>query len=244
MLLDHFRPPLSDRRPWSGFLSHWASTLGVDLNRQLPEGWFAEPNVQWSVEIDVGAFEDMARMVPVPSAQTRWQPPVPDRTIDFDLRTDVVEVRVYQESAAQLAGVVEIVSPVNKDRPESREAFVSKCDTFLRDAVGLALIDVVTSRTANLHALLTTRFGLAASGDDRLYAAAYRPRAVGRTGHVVPAAGGGPAAAVAAAVPEERPRRAARPGGDLPTGLPRPEDRPVGECSETVQRVIPTQAGS
>jgi hypothetical protein len=44
--MDHFRPPLSERRHWHAFHHAWATFLAADLNRQLPEGYFAEPNVQ------------------------------------------------------------------------------------------------------------------------------------------------------------------------------------------------------
>ena len=49
---------------------------------------------------------------------------------------------------------VEIVSPGNKDRPESREAFVSKCHALLRQNVCVAIVDPVTERQANLYAEL------------------------------------------------------------------------------------------
>ncbi len=44
-LLDHFHPPLSSRRHWHAFHNAWATYIASDLNRKLPEGYFAEPNV-------------------------------------------------------------------------------------------------------------------------------------------------------------------------------------------------------
>lgn len=41
MLLDHFHAPLDNERHWTGFHSAWATNLAVDLNRLLPDGWFA-----------------------------------------------------------------------------------------------------------------------------------------------------------------------------------------------------------
>ncbi len=58
LLLDHFRPPLSSRRNWHAFYSAWATYLATDLNLRLPEGFFAEPNVQFGIEIDVAAVEE------------------------------------------------------------------------------------------------------------------------------------------------------------------------------------------
>ncbi len=56
-LLDHFHPPLSERRHWHAFPNSWATYLSSQLNALLPEGYFAEANVQFGVEIDVAAFE-------------------------------------------------------------------------------------------------------------------------------------------------------------------------------------------
>jgi hypothetical protein len=47
MLQDHFRPPLSTRRHWHAFHNAWATYIASDLNTKLPEGYFAEPNVQF-----------------------------------------------------------------------------------------------------------------------------------------------------------------------------------------------------
>ena len=179
MLLDHFHPPLKGRRHWTGFHSRWAGNIAVDLNRRLPDGWFAEPTVHWGIEVDVAAFEDEPVAVGAVSdnlEQAGLQIPVPTKTIDFSFRTDVVEVRIHHDFGdVPLVGVVELVSPSNKDRPESREAFVSKCDAYLRDAIGLMTIDIVTDYRANLHAALMDRLGENDQSDDVLYTSAYRP---------------------------------------------------------------------
>jgi hypothetical protein len=57
-LLDHFHPPLSERRHWHAFHNSWATYISSQLNAMLPEGYFAEANVQFGVEIDVAAFEE------------------------------------------------------------------------------------------------------------------------------------------------------------------------------------------
>src|SRR2546423_13564027 len=57
-LRDHFRPPLSVRRHWHAFHNAWATYISSDLNRLLPEGYFAEANVQFGIEIDVATFEE------------------------------------------------------------------------------------------------------------------------------------------------------------------------------------------
>lgn len=60
-LQDHFHPPLSVRRHWHAFHNAWATYIASDLNQRLPEGYFAEPNVQFGIEIDVATFEEFAQ---------------------------------------------------------------------------------------------------------------------------------------------------------------------------------------
>ncbi len=182
-LLDHFRPPLSIRRNWHSFHNAWATAIAWDLNARLPEGYFAEANAQFGIEIDVATFEEPGK--PRPGPESSWTPPAPSMTIPFAIVTDTVEVVVYDTSAGPiLAGAIELVSPANKDRPAHREAFVSKCETYLNGGLGLVVVDVVTSRGGNLHGELLARLqvpGVTSSGDD-LYASAYRP--VDRQGQI------------------------------------------------------------
>lgn len=180
MLLDHFHPPLSEQRHWHAFHNAWATHLADDLNRRLPEGWFAEPNVQFGIEIDVAAFEEAGTCGTLQeggSEAEAWVPPSPTATIDFPIVTDVVQVDVYtSEAGPSLAGAIELVSPSNKARVEHRDAFVSKCEAYLREGLGLVVVDIVTNRTANLHAALLNR--LPQPFEERewgaLYSAAYR----------------------------------------------------------------------
>ena len=47
---------------------------------------------------------------------------------------------------ARLVAVVELVSPSNKDRPESRRAFAAKTAAYLQRGVGLIILDIVTGQ--------------------------------------------------------------------------------------------------
>lgn len=60
---------------------------------------------------------------------------------------------IWSAHAAWLRAV-EIVSPANKDRHESRQLFVAKCLNLLRQGVCLSIVDVVTIRPFNLYAEL------------------------------------------------------------------------------------------
>jgi len=187
VLLDHFHPPLSSRRHWHAFHNAWATYISSDLNQRLPLGYFAEPNVQFGIEIDVAAFEEPDQppasananpsIIPLPvNRASEWQPPKPTQTLPFQPATETVEIGIFNSEAGPiLAGAIELVSPANKDRPSQRDAFVAKCQTYLQQGIGLVVVDVVTKRSANLHNELMVRLGT--SVEPRyidLYAIAYR----------------------------------------------------------------------
>jgi hypothetical protein len=177
VLLDHFRPPLSSRRHWHAFHNAWATYLATDLNQRLPAGFFAEPNVQFGIEIDVAAFEETASLPFV----TSWQPPIPQQQILFSPTEAIVEVNILSDAAGPtLRSAIELVSPANKDRPEHRQAFLAKCATYLRQGISLVVVDVVTTRKANLHqelltSLITQDNAASLNPAVELYAAAYHP---------------------------------------------------------------------
>ena len=102
----------------------------------------------------------------------------PTQTIPLPIITDVVEILVFgREGGPTLAGAIELASPANKDRPEHRDAFVTKSAAYLQQGLGLVVVDVVSGRRANLHHELLGRLGSASSlpPDAGLYAASYRP---------------------------------------------------------------------
>jgi hypothetical protein len=180
-LRDHFRPPLSLRRHWHAFHNAWATYIAADLNRRLPAGYFAEPNVQFGIEVDVAAFEEgppeLSQLFSPGEDAPLFHPTAPQYTLPFTLAPDTVEVTIFTNDAGPtLAGAIELVSPANKDRPSHHRAFVSKCETYLQQGVGLIVVDVVTGRSTNLHdeflAHLTAPEALYLHAD--LYTVAYR----------------------------------------------------------------------
>lgn len=146
--------------------------ITLDLNRQLPPGYFADANVEFNIEIDVAALKDETPDSPFAS----WTPPAPTLTAPMALITDVVEIAVYNSEAGPvLIGALELVSPANKDRPETRDAFVSKCASYLQQAIGLIVVDLVTNPKADLHAELFKRVTGLTTPRSEMWAAAYRP---------------------------------------------------------------------
>jgi len=153
-LLDHFHPPLSGRRHWESFHAQWASCIASSLNEGLPDDYFAEAQVHaWPrIEVDVGTSrspgtEDRNGGV---ATLTRTQPKI--MPADMTLPTvfpPEYSVHVYETSGGPtLVAAIELVSPGNNDREETRRAFTAKCASLISRAVGLIIIDIVTSRQA------------------------------------------------------------------------------------------------
>jgi hypothetical protein len=130
----------------------------------LPDGFSAEPRVHLGnlYELDVNAYRDELNASSV-SDDDEGQGGVttatrklsrPLLTLEADLTEEYeYEVLVFDESRnRQLVAAVEIVSPGNKDRPESRRAFVAKCAALLQERVCVSIVDLVTNRNFNLYA--------------------------------------------------------------------------------------------
>lgn len=193
-LRDHFHPPVSKRSSWEGFHGGWPMRIVEELAPRLPEGFVAEPRVHLGAyyEIDVCAFEqreDRARALnpgrePNGSLATATRAPsAPTLTLDVEFPEQYAyEVLVFDlERERRLVAAVEIVSPANKDRPDSRQLFVAKCFNLLRQDVCVSIIDLVTTRQFNLYTELLTlldRSDPTFNPPPRLYAVTCRKRGV------------------------------------------------------------------
>ncbi|MEZ6092312.1 MAG: DUF4058 family protein [Pirellulaceae bacterium] len=135
-LLDHFRPPIFNRGSWEGFHGGWPMTMVMDLCKSLPEQYTAEPRVHLGRTLkSISALSMLAKNVrlnrtfPIQVATAVWAPPEPTLALELD-PTEIYEYEVLifdQQRGRELVAAIEIVSPANKDRPENRQAFVSKC---------------------------------------------------------------------------------------------------------------------
>ncbi|HLW68453.1 MAG TPA: hypothetical protein VKS79_24255 [Gemmataceae bacterium] len=157
-LLDHFNPPLNRTHPWRSFHGAWAAAIARLLNHGiLPEGYYAVPLMDRDgpIEIDVaalrtnGAFQTNGKET---MPQT-WSPPAPALAVAVELPPDdSVEVHVLADDGdPRLAAAIELVSPRNKNRPQSRQAFAAKCVTYLQQGSSVVVVDTVTTRRANLN---------------------------------------------------------------------------------------------
>src|SRR5947209_5831398 len=129
-LLDHFRPPLSTARNWESFHTAWATEIMRTLNRRiLPPGCFAEAHIHVGgrVEIDVPTWQQpetgaVTNGNPGGVAVQTWAPPTTALVMPA-VFPDEIEVQVFRSSGgATLVAAIELVSPSNKDRPDTRRA--------------------------------------------------------------------------------------------------------------------------
>jgi hypothetical protein len=184
-LLDHFHPPVSERRSWEGFHGLWAAALVEKLNRDvLADEYYADMQVHIGsqVEVDIATLDE-SKGTGKPGTATAlapaWAPPATELAFPTVFPDDI-EVQVFATmTGATLVGAIELVSPGNKDRAETRQAFAAKCVSYLTRGIGLIVVDIVTNRLANLHNEVMGLFGrgepflLAPSVST--YAVAYRP---------------------------------------------------------------------
>ena len=161
-LRDHFHSPV--RKRWDAVHGMWPAEIVRQLFYILPTGYDAAPTVKLgsSFEIDVSTFKDNdSEGVELSSSSGEGGvataiAPSPTWTLEADISEfDEYEVRIYDaEFDRQLVAAIEIVSPRNKDRPESRRAFVAKVEALFQQDVCVSIVDVVTNRQANFYAEL------------------------------------------------------------------------------------------
>jgi Protein of unknown function (DUF4058) len=192
---DHFRPPVSKKTSWEGFHGGWPMMMVQHLMKILPQGYSAEPRTRMGAyyEIDIGTFEDSdnhsqddLRGLLTASGATLTMP-APTFTLDQDFPLqDGYEVLIFDSDRnRELVAAIELVSPSNKDRPEHRQMFVSKCANLLQMGVSVSIVDPVTIRRFNLYAELLSlidQHDPAFAGDSpSTYVVTCRSRKVGRS---------------------------------------------------------------
>lgn len=194
-LLDHFNPPLSQRRRWDSFHSAWAEAMAQRLNEDLlPPHYFAEANVKLGTRVaaDVGTFQEQSDGVAAAEGGgvAVWAPPRPVAITPLHFsQPDLFEVQVINdEEGPRVVAAIELVSPANKDRPANRHMFAVKCGGYLQQGISVVMVDVVTERAGNLHRellqLLEVTADTMAQAPADLYAAGYRTVAVGENANL------------------------------------------------------------
>ena len=168
-LLDHFRLPISKKGSWEGFHGGWPMIIVMELCKTLPERYTAEPRVHLgkNFEVDVctfGEHSDVRSEFPTEAgalATATWAPPEPTLALELD-PTEFYDYEVLifdQDRGRELVAAIQLVSPANKDRPETRQAFVSKCAALLQKKVCVSIVDLVTTMQFILYGQLLDVFG-------------------------------------------------------------------------------------
>ena len=177
-LRDHFHPPTSHRIQWNSFYSAWLNRIADDLCERLPDDYNVEVSVKPAIQVGVDVEVTRPEEVPSPFYST-WQPP-PRQAVAPIVFPDRYEIRVDRQfGGRQFVAAIELISPGNKDAPDTREAFAAKVASYLHEGVSVLIVDVVTERRANLHdeivRLMRMPTELLMPPQPELYAASYRP---------------------------------------------------------------------
>ncbi|WLD13034.1 hypothetical protein [Planctellipticum variicoloris] len=146
-LRDHFRSPVDNVHAWDELHGGWPAMIVRQLDEMLPEPWFAAPGVH------LGTLQEVADATTSPLRPTlTLEPQLPGQ--------DVYEVRISDSRRnRRLVAAIEIVSPSNKDRPETRGMFVSKVAAILKHDICVSIVDVATTSPFNLYAELMNFLG-------------------------------------------------------------------------------------
>ena len=186
-LLDHFNPPLNRTHPWRSFHGAWAAAMARLLNQGvLPSGYYAVPNIDRDgpVEIDVAALREQgaAGTAEGQAAPQSWSPPAPGLAVAVELpAVDGVSVQIFADDGdPRLTAAVELLSPRNKDRASARQAFAVKCVGYLQEGASVVVVDTVTTRRADLNAVILSLLGVEAGSAVPTGLSAVSYRAVGR----------------------------------------------------------------
>ena len=183
-ILDHLNSEVSDIVPIESFHSAWTTYIVEELNEILPEGFLAIPQTSIGareIDVRVDKLRDVGEKL-----QAQYQPQVPIVTraefpSEFEVFVDYIE-----RGRHITVGAIEIVSRGNKDRPDERDSFVSKCKNLIAKNVSLIIVDILETPTFNLHnqllrAIKTTAGYIEEKLEKQLYCVAYRRSHHGKT---------------------------------------------------------------
>src|SRR5439155_6632783 len=111
-LRDHFHLPLRGLCTWESFHSGWANEIMRQLNKTLPVGYAARPNVKLGIDVeaDVGTLEQPQHALAEGEggvATAVWAPAQPTLTVAVDFRRlDVFEVQVHREGGLEVVAAI------------------------------------------------------------------------------------------------------------------------------------------
>jgi hypothetical protein len=162
---------------WPTVHGSWGTFIMARLNRYFgKKGTFeakANLHVGTKAEVDVGTLEVVSPPNLFTGMNGVHQPgsgggvaTLPETAAEVELDTepdatveavtfassDLFEVQVFgYRDGWKLVAAVELLSPANKDAPDSRRNFAIKCASYLQAGVSVAVVDVVPPRAASFH---------------------------------------------------------------------------------------------
>lgn len=172
----------------------WPMLIIRELNKVLPEPHYGSPRIHLAqlYELIVGTYEEPTAKPMIGDsgnggvAVATYAPPKPTLTSEPEFpEHDIYEVRIYDSRRnRRLLAAIEIVSPSNKDRPETRSTFITKAAALLQHDVCVSIVDIVSTSQFNLYRELLNflEVGDPALGEEPppMYAATMRMRSEGK----------------------------------------------------------------
>lgn len=176
----------TDERGWDSVHPFWLAYLVEWLRPRLPEGYKAFLGGVPALTVASGHGKpnvSVRQWGPQPSAE---EAVTEAAVMDPDLEASVVvrldpQMAVHVDFHGQLIAAIELVSPRNKDRADSKETYTNRYLGYLRLGVHLLLIDVLPRpKRFSFSDAITNGLGLELPPQPPPFAAAYR------VGEVVP----------------------------------------------------------
>jgi hypothetical protein len=133
---------------WEGIYLFWMTELARHLRGRLPSGFrpYLGPGPAVAVgsppgRPDVSVRSHSVEGQPAP-AETLPTESAPQDEPDLELAVMALETLPYVERAGRMVAAVELVSPLNKDRPEARSNYMNRYAGYLVGGIHLLLVDV------------------------------------------------------------------------------------------------------
>jgi hypothetical protein len=176
----------TDERGWDSVHPLWLTYLLEYVQERLPEGYKAFLGGVPSLTVDSGNGKpdvSVRQWGPGPAAETATSGTgvlEPDLEVSVAFRLDPQRA-VHIDFHGQLIAALELVSPRNKDRADSKETYTSRYLGYLRLGVHLMLVDVLPRpKGFSFSDAITGSLGMDLPPLPPPFAAAYR------VGEVVP----------------------------------------------------------
>jgi hypothetical protein len=176
----------TDERGWDSVHPFWLAYLVEWVQPRLPEGYKAFLGGVPALNVGSSNGKPDVSVRRWDTAPTTEAAPADTAVLEPDLETNVVfrldpQLAVHVDFHGQLIAAIEIVSPRNKDRTDSKETYSNRYLGYLRLGVHLMLVDVLPRpRSYSFSDAITSGLGMELPPLPSPFAAVYR------VGEVIP----------------------------------------------------------